>query len=131
MKAWVKTMRGSPGLLHLRKLSGKETAVRVYRVLSHAGPILFCNIQPSGLFRLFGIYDEVQSPETVCFLPWSASLRNSHFIPSFPSPTFNQHSIGIRYMSGLENSLPCWGRCQLRYWIYNRHNPNPKTLLPK
>lgn len=31
----------------------------------------------------------------------------------------------------MKNSLPCWGKCKLRYWIYNRHNLNTKALIPK
>lgn len=83
-------------------------------------------LQHSGLFCLFVIYDEVNSPLS----PWWTSLRNSHLTPSFPS-TFNQHWIGIRYMDDMKNSLPCWGKCKSRYWIRNRHNLNTKVLIPK
>lgn len=100
----------------------------VYKVISHAGPILFCNIQHSGLFCLFVIYDEVRSPGLVHFLPGQPALET----PTSPLP-FLQFltNIGIRYMNDMKNYLPCWGKCKLRYWIYNRHNPNTKTVLPK
>lgn len=133
LKPWVKmrTM-GSLGPPGRRKhFLERRTALRVCRVLSLAGPVLLSNIRPSGLFRLFVIYNEVQSPGSVCFVPWSVSLRNSHSMPSIPSPTFNQHPIGIWYTHDLGNSLPCWDKCQLRFWICKRHNPNTKILLPK
>lgn len=63
-------------------------------------------------------------------LDQSAS-ETPYSIPSFPSPTFNWHPTGIRYMHDLGNFLPCWGKCQLRYWIYKRQNPNTKLLATK
>lgn len=78
--------------------------------------VLFC-FPTYGLLdcsRLFVIYNEVQSPGSACFVPWSVSLRNSHSMPSITSPTFNQRPIGIWYTHDLGNSLPCWGQMSIK-----------------
>lgn len=129
MKAWFKLIRAPWVFLVWENIFlERRCLIYVYKVISHAGPILFCNIQHSGLFCLFVTYDVVQSPGLVHFLSGQPALET----PTSPLPFLQLlTSIGITYMNDMKNSLPCWGKCKLRYWIYNRHNPNTKTVLPK
>lgn len=104
----------------------------VYRVLSHAAPILFCNIQCSQLFCQSVIYDEVWFPWICPLSPWVSQPQK---LPHHPFLNFSniQWASSWNQVYGWTpgDSLPCWGNCKLRDWICNGHNPNTKILVPK